>query len=208
MFERFIARQLAHPSGLVGRLFTSRWLDKVNLAMNELTLNQLSIRPEDKVLEVGFGGGDLLEKILTSTQCEYVAGVDVSVDMVSVVSRRLRRFIRAGKAEVRIGDVERLPYRDKEFTKLCGVNTLYFWRHPSVALRECRRVLKRDGRILLCFNAKEDLARWPPHKHGFRLYDAVEVESLLRQAGFATIEIVSDWKPEQGLFYCVSGVVA
>ena len=176
--------------------------------MNKLTLLQLAVGPEDRILEVGFGGGDLLEKLLSVEPCEYVAGVDLSDDMVSLVGRRLRRYILAGRAEVRGGDIEALPFGDGEFTKLCSVNTLYFWRNPSVALSECRRVLRRDGRIVLCFNAKEELALWPGHKYGFRLYDHAEVESLLKIAGFTDIEVTSARDSEQGVFYCVVGVVA
>lgn len=206
LLEKFIARQLAQPSGLFGRLFIARWLNKASAAMNKGTFEQLSIEPEDRILEIGFGGGDLLEQILKSKRSKYVAGVDLSVDMVRVVSRRLRRYVRAGKAEVRRGDIEALPFGDGEFTKLCTVNTLYFWRNPSVALAECRRVLMQGGLIVLCFNSKEDLALWPGHKHGFRLYDLAEVEALLKAAGFTAIETVSANDSEQGLFYCMTGV--
>lgn len=205
MLQKFIARQLAHPSGLVGRMFTARWLNKANARMNQLTRERLAIKPEDRLLEVGFGGGDLLEQILSSTQSEFVAGVDLSVAMVRLVGRRLRSYIEAGKAEVVCGDIEALPYRDGEFTKLCSVNTIYFWRDPSMALTECRRVLRAGGQILLCFNSREDLKAWPIHKHGFRLYEVAEVESLLRVAGFTTIELVSAADARQGLFYCVTG---
>lgn len=208
LLQKFIARQLAHPSGLLGRWFTARWLNKTNAAMNKLTLERLSAASEDRLLEVGFGGGDLLEQLLSTKQIAYVAGVDHSIEMVNVVRRRLSRYILAGKAEVRAGDIEALPYADEEFTKLCSVNTLYFWRNPSVALAECRRVLRRGGQIILCFNAKDDLALWPPQKHGFRLYDLSEVEDLLEAAGFTSIEAVIAKDSEQGRFYYVTGNVA
>ena len=206
MLQKFIARQLAPPSGLFGRLFTARWLDKANARMNQLTLERLAIKPEDRLLEVGSGGGDLLERILSTRQSEFVAGVDLSADMVRLVSRRLRSYIEAGKAEVGCGDIEALPYSDGEFTKLCSVNTLYFWRNPALALAECRRVLRPGGQILLCFNSREDLEAWPIHKHGFRVYEVAEVENLLRAAGFKTIEVASANDVNQGLFYCVSGI--
>lgn len=208
LLQKFIARQLARPTGLFGRLFVARWLDKANVSMNKLTLEQLFLKPEDRVLEIGFGGGDLLERILSTEPGAYVAGVDHSMAMVNVAARRLRRHIRAGRAEVRRGEIEALPYVDGQFTKLCSVNTLYFWRNPSLALFECRRVLKREGRAVLCFNSKDDLMLWPGHKHGFRLYELSEVEDLLKVAGFTSIEVVDARDSEQGNFYCVTGVVA
>ncbi|MGB7924506.1 MAG: class I SAM-dependent methyltransferase [Pyrinomonadaceae bacterium] len=204
--RKFIARQLARPSGLFGRLYIARWLDRSSVAMNELTLAQLSLGPQDRTLEVGFGSGDLMERILTTEPGAYVAGVDLSIEMVNVVRRRLRRHIADGRAVACAGDIEALPFGDGEFTKLCSVNTLYFWRNPSLALAECRRVLKRDGLIALCFNAKEDLARWPGHKHGFRLYELSEVEELLKDAGFTSIEVATAKDSKQGTFHCVRGL--
>ncbi|MDD2851142.1 MAG: class I SAM-dependent methyltransferase [Desulfuromonadaceae bacterium] len=208
MFQRFISKQLARPSGLFGRLFTARWLEKANTEMNALTLDRLALNADDRLIEIGFGSGYLLEQILTGNSCAFAAGVEISNDMVKRVFRRLRESINAGRAEVRFGDIENIPYKDAEFSKLCSVNTLYFWKSPSAALAECRRVLKDGGMIALCFNSKSDLAAWPGHVHQFTLYDLAEVEEMLTDAGFCEIEVASGNDPAQGLFYCVTGVVA
>jgi ubiquinone/menaquinone biosynthesis C-methylase UbiE len=128
--------------------------------------------------------------------------------MVRLAAKRFGSFMRNSKLELHTGDVEALPFSDAAFTKLCSVNTIYFWRDPAKALAECHRVLKCGGRLLLCFNSREDLERWPTHKHGFRLYELTEVESLLRAAGLSPIEVTSANDAEQGLFYCVTGIVA
>jgi SAM-dependent methyltransferase len=206
VFQKFIARQLAQPSGLVGRRFTARWLNKANARMNRLTLEQLAPVPADRILEVGFGGGDLLERILSVGPTAFVAGIDLSADMVRLAGERLQRYLSNRQLEVRCGNIESIPYGAGEFTKLCSVNTIYFWRDPSVALAECRRVLRPGGQILLCFNSRQDLEKWPIHKHGFRLYEIAEVEDLLRVAGFSSIAVASAHDVDQGLFYCVKGV--
>lgn len=182
-----------------------RWLAKENAPMNRLTLAQLALKAEDRILEVGFGSGDLLAQILASGQYAQVAGIDRSRDMVRVVKRRLEKFIQSGALEVSMGDVEALPFDDGAFTKLCSVNTVYFWQDPLAALMECRRVLGKGGQLLLCLNSKADLEKWPPHKHGFRLYEISEVEQLLASAGFVEIGVVSATDPDVGTFYCVTG---
>jgi ubiquinone/menaquinone biosynthesis C-methylase UbiE len=207
VLERFIAKQLAKPSGLFGRFITARLLDKGNLLMNELTLERLGPGSSDRVLEVGFGSGYLIERILTSTQCEYVAGVDLSPEMVKLVKRRVRKYIRNGRVDLRLGSIEALPYADSEFTKLCTVNTLYFWPDPALALAECRRVLTTGGLLVLCFNAKQDLEKWPAHRHGFRLFEIAEIKDLLVNAGFGAIDVAERHDPEQGAFYCVNARV-
>jgi ubiquinone/menaquinone biosynthesis C-methylase UbiE len=204
VLQRFFARQLARPSGLFGRFVTSRWLDKSSAAMNLLTFERLSLQPADRVLEVGFGSGYLLEKILSSDPRTHASGVDPSAEMVGLAGRRLRKFIDGGRARVREGSIEALPFGDGEFTKLCTVNTIYFWREPPAALSECRRVLPKGGLLVVCFNAKEDLMRWPGHRHGFSLYELHEVEDALTRAGFGALDVARGRDPAQGLFYCVN----
>ena len=206
MFQAFFSRQLAKPSGLFGRLFTARWLEKANVGMNSLTLDSLALESDDRLLEIGFGSGYLLEKVLSHRLCDFAAGADISPEMVEHASRRLRAHIKTGRARIRHGGIEAIPFADGEFSKLCSVNTLYFWRDPQQALAECRRVLKSGGRLALCFNAKSEMAKWPGHVHGFTLYELEEVEAMLAGAGFGEITTASGDDPKQGLFLCVSAV--
>ena len=206
MFQAFFSRQLAKPSGLFGRLFTARWLDKANAGMNSLTLESLALGPADRLLEVGFGSGYLLEKVLENRLCDFAAGADISPEMVSHVGARLNAYIDAEKAQIRLGDIEAIPFADGEFTRLCSVNTLYFWKDSRRALAECRRVLAADGRIALCFNAKSEMTKWPGHVHGFTLYEPEEVVAMLATAGFSQMATASGDDPTQGLFHCVSAV--
>jgi arsenite methyltransferase len=208
MFQSYFSRQLAKPSGIFGRLFTARWLEKANVGMNALTLGSLVLRENDRLLEVGFGSGYLLEHALSEHQCGYVAGVDVSREMVEHVSHRLRRYVKAGKADIRQSDIELMPFADNEFTALCSVNTLYFWRDPARALVECRRVLEPAGRLALCFNSKHALEQWPGHVHVFSLYELSEVETLLAAAGFFRIVTRTGHDKAQGEFHCLTAVAA
>jgi arsenite methyltransferase len=207
MFQRFVSKQLALPTGWFGRLFTAKWLEKNNVGMNSLTFDCLELNPRDRLLEVGFGSGYLLDFVLRENACDYVAGVEISEEMLRLVKKRLRHHIAKGKAALRYGAIEKLPYEDGSFTKLCSVNTLYFWRDPSLALHECRRVLTCGGKLSLCFNSKEDLASWPGHVHGFTLYELDDVTGLLYEAGFSEVKVVEARDDQQGLFYCVSGSV-
>lgn len=208
MIQSFFSRQLARPSGLFGRLFTARWLEKANAGMNALTLECLALTPEDRLLEIGFGSGYLLERVLAAQSCAGVAGLDVSREMVDRAKRRFRRDIKAGGAVIRQGDIEAMPFADGEFTALCSVNTLYFWPDPARALAECSRVLQPGARLALCFNAKHELEQWPGHVHGFRLYDLGEVQRLIAAAGFTEIATRTGQDAAQGEFYCVTAVAA
>ena len=204
--RRFLSKQLARPTGWFGRFFMARWLEKANVGMNALTIEGLALKADDRILEVGFGSGYLLARVLAEDSCAFAAGVELSRDMVTLGRRRFRGFIGSGKADIVHGDIEHLPFADGEFTKLCTVNTLYFWSDPATALTECRRVLKPGGRIALCFNAKADLAAFLGDTTGFTLYELHEVEALLSGAGFGQISVDTGHDPKQGVFYCVTAI--
>lgn len=195
------ARQLRRPTGILGYVWGVR-MNRLNRTMNEASLAELAIAPGDRVLEAGFGGGSLLKRILDAGG--VAAGLDLSPEMVRLAQRRLRSYIRENRLEVRCGSIDALPYEDGSFSKVCSVNTIYFWEEPERALSECRRVLKPGGSLVLCFNSRSDLEAGGWHREGFRLYEVDEVRDLLRAADFAEPRVIPHSDPWQGKFFCVT----
>ena len=208
MFERFFARQLARPSGLFGRYFMAPWLRRKTRLVNRWALECLSIEPADRILEIGFGSGDLLERLLEPDRRLRVAGLDISETMVARARMRLRRAIREERLRIEPGSIEGIPFGVGSFSKVITVNTVYFWTAPDMALAECRRVLQAQGRLLICFDAKEDLQKWPAHRFGFTLYEPAELEVMLVKAGFEGVEWQCRTFPDYGKVYCLIAVSA
>ena len=86
-------------------------------------------------LEVGVGTGRFAQAL------GIREGVDPSRAMLD---RAAQRGIRACG-----GRAEQLPYRDKVFDGLLMATTVCFLDDPPKAFRECRRVLKEDGRMIV-----------------------------------------------------------
>ena len=84
------------------------------------------------------------------------------------------------------------------------MNTLYFWAEPVRDLREIRRVLRPEGRLVLGFRDRSDeaLASFPSPT--YRFHSASEVAALLAVAGFAGID-VHDAAAGPGLRVAVAG---
>ena len=182
----------------------AHWFRNHTGAVNQLAIEQLRLQSTDRLLEIGFGGGDLLFSLLTGGTPAHAAGIDLSSVMLKRVRSRLRRFIQQGRVEIGLGSVDDIPYANATFTRIVSVNTLYFWPDPALALTECRRVLADGGKFILCFDAKEELQRWPGHVHGFRLYEPAEVEILYRAAGFAPLTLATRLIPGYGKVYCLT----
>jgi arsenite methyltransferase len=188
----FFADQLRNPTGFFGRVVMARFFDRSSAAINQLTMASLALEPADRVLEVGFGSGDLIAHMAPVTREGSVAGVDISPDMVSVATRRLGRLVGLGRVELRCAGVEQLPYDDGAFTKACTVNTIYFWPEPAQALRELARVLAAGGRLVIGFSPAEAMRKMPRRltDHGFTLVEPEDLRRLLADAGFGAVEML------------------
>ena len=188
----FIARQARCPRGLLGQLIA--WIGGVETTSeNHRALELLELKPGDHILEVGFGHGRTVARAAAMAPDGFVAGVDLSERMVHVASRRNRRFIREGRAELKLADSSHIPYPDRRFDKVYSVHTIYFWSRPEDHLEEIRRVMKEGGRLVLGFRSREDkraVADFPATV--YRFYTSDEVRDLLEAAGFERVQMVSD----------------
>jgi ubiquinone/menaquinone biosynthesis C-methylase UbiE len=182
---RFMARQLAHPSGLLGRYVMSPFLNRLNRAHNSMVLQDLALQPTSRVLEVGFGGADLLESLCRRASDGHIAGLELSQAMLASARIRLRRWAEAGRLELSLGSIESLPYPDQTFDRACTVHTIYFWPDLGQGLRELHRVMCPGGRLVLGFLSADDIGRAGLDRHGFARYSLDALESALVAARFS-----------------------
>jgi SAM-dependent methyltransferase len=199
----YVAAQLRKPSGRFGKLVMGRLLNRLNGPSNELVLGGLRLEPDDRVLEVGFGGGDMLQRIAATVTRGMIAGVDISDEMVAFCHERLRPSVAPERLDLRRASVEALPYPDNSFTKACASNVIYFWPDTTQGLNELKRVLRPGGTLCIGFTGAESMREMA--QHGFSLFEPKEIEWALELAGFTHIafEKRTDWR---GDFYCASGV--
>ncbi len=185
-----IARQASCPTGLLGRFLA--WIMAAEIAaVNEQALELLAVRPDDHVLEVGFGHGRTLARAAALVPTGFVAGIDVSEQMVRMARYRNRQFIKEGRVEVQRADSAHLSYPDRCFDRVYAIHTLYFWADPRVHLQEIYRVMKAGARFVLGFGPKEDeraVANFPATI--YRFYTSNEVYRLLEEVGFTEVRLV------------------
>lgn len=167
--------------------------------MNRLALAELAPEPGDRLLEVGFGGGDLLRSLLDRGPA-LLTGVDVSDSMLALARRRFRG---EGRLRLLLGSAEDLPLDSGTVDKAYSVNSLYFWKDLAAASREFARAIRPGGSLALCFQTPQAVRSWPGHVHGFTAYDAEEVGARLEQAGFRNIRSARGSDPSVGEFVCL-----
>ncbi|MEN8181643.1 MAG: class I SAM-dependent methyltransferase [Myxococcota bacterium] len=189
--SELIARQSAHPTGLLGHV-VARVMALDTARANRRVLEVLEPKPGERVLELGCGHGRTLGRVARLVAPGLAAGVDPSEVMRGIARSRNRSWIEAGTARVEAGDSANVPWPDGSFDKVFSVHTLYFWPDLGAGLREIRRVLREDGELLLAFHPKEnaEITRSLPASV-YSLRSRGEVEAELERSGFrdATIPI-------------------
>ena len=107
----------------------------------EEAIRRIGLSTGQSVLDVGCGSGVFLE--LAARRGAIVAGVDASEALAELARDRVPG------ADVRIGDMEHLPYGDASFDVVCGFNSFFFADDMTAALREAARVGRPGAAVVI-----------------------------------------------------------
>ena len=180
--------QFSRPASVMG-LLVLRSMNIAHARLHRWGLEAAEIRPRDKVLDVGCGGGKAIARILTRTRRE-VAGVDHSPEAVETTRRLNRSAIASGRLRVLEGSVDHLPFRDGFFDVVTAFETTYFWPDLQAGLIEIRRVLSPGGRLVITNEVadREAAGHWA-ERLGMNVPDGRSLAALAHEAGFLTADI-------------------
>jgi ubiquinone/menaquinone biosynthesis C-methylase UbiE len=115
-------------------------------------VDQLEIRPDDRVLEIGCGHGVAATLVCERLEGGHLTAIDRSAKMIEAASRRNREYIEAGRAEFLIATLEDLDLGDRSFDKIFAVRVGLFHRDPRRARSIAERWLAPGGAIFAFFD--------------------------------------------------------
>ena len=203
----FLFQQLSHPTGQFGRTLL-RFLNWANAPMNRLALACLNPSEQDNLLEIGFGGGNLIKQLATQGALNQFTGLEISTEAVRLCEQQYRPFISQGRVNLHTTNATTLPFAPAQFNKVCSINALYFWPNPVEVLTECKRVLAPQGNLYLCYNTKDLLDMYGFTRMGLRGYSVSQIETLFTQSGFNNIQTTPARSLRNGAFYCTHGMAS
>lgn len=183
--RRFLREQFGRPAGFWGHIagkimaFTPSNKDRTHW-----TISLLDIRPDDRLLEIGFGPGfavDLVSKIASEG---FIAGVDHSEVMVRHAGKRNARAIRDGKVVLRLGSASNVPKFNEPFDKIFTINSIHFWSNPIDCLNELRKLLRPGGLIAVTLQPRSRSATDATTKEVGK-----EIAVNLERAGFSQVRL-------------------
>ncbi len=123
-------------------------------------LRRVGLEPAQLVLDIGCGVGAFLRLVMDRDARAF--GLDASAELLDVARQRLP------DADLRVGDMEALPYEDDTFDLVTGFNSFFFANDIVAALREAGRVAKPGAPIVIQV--------WGPHDRN----DLEAVKTIIR----------------------------
>ena len=115
----------------------------------EEALRRVDLQPGQAVLDVGCGVGAFLRIVTERNARAY--GVDASEALLALARERLP------EADLRVGDMEAIPYDDGTFDLVTGFSSFFFANDIVAAIREAGRVAKPGAPVVVQV--------WGKHEH-------------------------------------------
>jgi SAM-dependent methyltransferase len=107
----------------------------------EAALRRIELREGQRVLDIGCGAGAFLQ--LVTGRGGRAFGLDASEALIQLARERLP------DADLRVGEMEALPYDDETFDLVTGFNSFFFANDMVAALREAERVAKPGAPVVI-----------------------------------------------------------
>jgi ubiquinone/menaquinone biosynthesis C-methylase UbiE len=155
-------------------------------------LHHAPVRPGDRVLDVGCATGVFLR--MCADRGATVSGLDASGALLALARERVP------EADLRVGDLQVLPYADATFDAVTGFTSFFFADDIVAALREAGRVARPGAPVVIQVFGRPELCDLEALKAAvMRFRDHAEdeywrpgiVEELVPQAGL-TVEQAFD----------------
>lgn len=181
MLTEFLIKQSQKPSGLIGRVITKIWsfyFKKLSL----WAIKQTTISDNYRILEIGYGGGSTIKNLLALNKNLEIHGIDISKESYRTAQRVHSDSIRKGSVQLKIGNVENMPYQNNYFDRIFAIQTHIFWKDIKKSFQEVYRVLSSNSTLIIA-SEKEKI-----HYHMTDYRTSHEFSQLLTSIVFSKIE--------------------
>lgn len=167
------------------------------------------IQENDKVLDIGCGGGMTLKRISKKVTGGHLTGLDYSATSVEMTKELNKEDYNSGKLDVIEASVDNMPFEDDTFDKIVSVESLYFWKDLEKSISEIKRVMKKGGHACICIDIYQcdelsDEAKMHIEKYDMYVPTLQEAREVFEKVGFSSVEVHTSDNGE--LWMCVEAV--
>lgn len=182
------------PNGFWGNMMISK-MNVHHMPLLNWSIGKLNINSNSKVLDIGCGGGMAVN--IMAQRAGLVCGVDYSKLAVKRAKKLNRKLIKQSKVKIMNASVSSLPFEADEFDIITAFETIYFWPNILEDLKEVKRVLKNNGKLLIvcemvknekCSVKQKQVVEFLKlNEDNYNSKD--ELKKLLEETGFKNIEL-------------------
>ena len=185
--------QYRYPTGVLGKTVAAN-MNKGHWDLTTWGLKHVSIKSDSVILDVGCGGGKTINRLARRANQGKVYGLDQSADMVDYSRQVNKKFIAQNRVEIVHSLVEKTGFKDEFFDLVTAIETYYFWPALANAFREIKRILKKEGYLLIISEMIQDgvyevenvgiIAKTQVH-----LVPLQELQRILDSVGYSTVKV-------------------
>lgn len=176
------------PHGEEG-IETIKNMNENHKPISEFAFCCVKVGKNDRILDIGCGGGVNIEKFLKITSGN-VDGLDYSELSVKESIKRNQNAVDNGRCKVIQADVSAMPLEDESYDLVTGFETIYFWPDLGETFKEVSRIIKSNGQFMIAQGTDgthPDDEKWLSTVEGMSVYTAQELEKYLLDAGFRSV---------------------
>jgi len=108
-------------------------------------LQKIKLEPNDHILDIGFGNGYLINKLLGQKVPVKIYDIEISNDMLHKVTSKNNGNIENGVLELCLANINNTSFENNLFDTVYTINTIYFWDDLEKCFSEIKRILKPNG---------------------------------------------------------------
>ena len=158
--------------------------------ISDYAFSLISVAENDKILDVGCGGGVNIEKFLKLTSGS-VDGLDYSEVSVAASLARNRKAVDDKRCRIILGNVTDMPIDDETYDLVSAFETVYFWPDIGETFKEVSRIMRPGGRFMIALGTDgnhPDDEKWLATVDGMSVYTGEELGNHLLNAGLKSAE--------------------
>ena len=157
-------------------------------------LGKLVEPAEGKILDIGCADGTVTKFILEQSRASLVVGIDALQGSVDYAQKRFK----TKKLKFLTADAEKLPFEKEEFEAVFCLDSIEHFLNPEKAIREMKRVLKKNGYLVILVHTNSFLFRiiwffwentrgWVWKGTHVREFSGGQLRKLIKDAGFEMV---------------------
>lgn len=190
--KKKIASQFKKPSGFLGKIISFVMI-KGNGSNIKSLIKNLNIKPNDKILEIGYGPGLGVQHIAKNFSSCQIVGIDFSELMHKKASKRNKQYIEQNRVDLLFGDFIDTEINTKDFDKIYCLNVVYFWDNLQKPFEKIKSLLKKEGIFSFYMASVDDLNKIKfTIGEIFNKYTIEQALESLKLAGFEQIDYYYD----------------